>query len=172
MVLLMSTRGNQNGSRGSGCSRGGSSQGRGSSRGRGSSGSGHIVQSTNFSNTALAQGISLGVEEDVLLRLLAEEEDHELSINMETEDVQSDQETQLPSTSKLPECAHSIPIFEQSKWPEWRKNCSSGKVLAKCKFCSSGGSSFRKQRLVFKLSTTYQKESRGRIKQHFHQSVT
>ncbi len=64
---------------------------------------------------------------------------------METEDEQADEETeQLPSTSKLPEGAHSIPIFEQSKWPEWRKTCwtdwheASGKVLAKCKFCSSG----------------------------------
>ncbi|XP_032799299.1 uncharacterized protein LOC116936257 [Daphnia magna] len=78
--------------------------------------------------------------------LLAEEENHGgIDESMETEDEQADEDTaQLPSTSKLPEGAHSIPIFEQSKWPKWRKTCwtdwhgSSGKVLAKCKFCSSG----------------------------------
>jgi hypothetical protein len=96
--------------------------------------------------TSLAQDISQEEEEEVSL-ILAEEKNYEpLNESMETEDVQSEQEpAQLPSTSKLPEVAHSISTFEQSNWPEWRKTCwtdwhaSSGKVLAKCKFCSSGG---------------------------------
>ncbi|KZR99040.1 Uncharacterized protein APZ42_005272 [Daphnia magna] len=83
-------------------------------------GNGQTVRATNLTNTPLAQDISQENEERILL---AEEENH----------------------GRIDEKgAHSIPIFEQSKWPKWRKTCltdwheASGKVLAKCKFCSSG----------------------------------